>query len=380
MVDDIRHWLEELGLGKYGDVFVENEISVRDLPAITDDDLKELGLPLGPRRRILMVVGTLQVPSLGSAATPESRGDEEAPLASASAPASEAERRQLTVMFCDLVGSTALSQQLDPEDLRNILRAYQAACAGVVTRYEGFIAKYMGDGVLVYFGYPQAHEDDAERSINAGLGIVEAVKRLPHDLSVRVGIATGMVVVGDVVGEGASQEAAITGETPNLAARLQDIAKPDTIVIADTTHSLVTGLFGFEDLDRHNLKGFTERVQAWAVGGTRHAESRFDATRSEGLTALVGREEEMETLKRRWVRAKSGEGQAVVLSGEPGLGKSRLVRELETWIGAEPHSRIRHQCSPYHTNSALFPVIDRLERVAGFEGRESPESRLDKLE
>lgn len=380
MADDIRLWLEELVLDKYVDVFVENEIGVRDLPGITDNDLKELGLPLGPRRRILMAIGALQGASPHAVAKPAVRDDEGLQPTSAVAAASEAERRQLTVMFCDLVGSTALSQQLDPEDLRDQFRAYQNACANVITRYEGFIAKYMGDGILAYFGYPQAHEDDAERSIIASLGIVEAVKSLPYNLSVRIGIATGMVVVGDVVGEGASQEAAITGETPNLAARLQGIAKPDTIVIADATHILVTGLFGFENLDRHSLKGFAGQVQAWAVSSAHRAESRFDATRPEDLTVLVGREEEMAMLKRRWVQAKTGEGQVMVLSGEPGLGKSRLVREIETWIGDEPYSRILHQCSPYHTNSALYPVIEWLERAAGFEDKESPEIRLEKLE
>ncbi len=371
MAHDIGRWLADLGLGKYADVFAENDVDAQALPHLTEDDLKELGVSLG-HRRILMAA----VAELDAAASPVAEDQTEADRPATA----EAERRQLTVMFCDLVGSTALSARLDPEDMREMLRAYQDACAAVVMRYEGFVAKYMGDGILVYFGYPRAHEDDAERSINSGLGIVEAVKGLERGLSVRIGIATGIVVVGDIVGEGASQEAAITGETPNLAARLQDIAKPDTVVIAETTHGLIGGLFDLEDLGRHDLKGFTEGVQAWAVSGSHRAESRFDATRSEHLTALIGRDEEMEILQRRWDRAKAGEGQVVLISGEPGLGKSRLARELETRIGDEPHYRLRHQCSPYHTNSALYPIIDRLERAAGFEGGDAAETKLAKLE
>ncbi len=263
-------------------------------------------------------------------------------------PASEAERRQLTVMFCDMVGSTAMSTDLDPEDMRDVIRSYQGACAGVVTRYEGFVAKYMGDAVLVYFGYPTAHEDDAERAINTGLGIVAAVNELEHDLAVRIGIATGMVVVGDIVGEGASQEAAITGETPNLAARLQEIAEPNAVVIAETTRTLAGGMFELNDLGGHDFKGFSETVWVWSVSGARTAESRFDATRAKDLTELIGRDEEMEILLRRWQRAKVGEGQVVLISGEPGIGKSRLARELQDRIAGEPHYRLRHQCSPYH--------------------------------
>ncbi len=295
-------------------------------------------------------------------------------------PASEAERRQLTVMFCDMVGSTAMSTDLDPEDMRDVIRSYQGACAGVVTRYEGFVAKYMGDGVLVYFGYPNAHEDDAERAINTGLGIVAAVNELEHDLAVRIGIATGMVVVGDIVGEGASQEAAITGETPNLAARLQEIAEPNAVVIAETTRTLAGGMFELNDLGGHDFKGFAETVWVWSVSGARRAESRFDATRAKDLTELIGRDEEMEILLRRWQRAKVGEGQVVLISGEPGIGKSRLARELQDRIAGEPYYRLRHQCSPYHTNSALYPVIERLERAAGFESGDEVETKLAKLD
>jgi class 3 adenylate cyclase len=351
MAEDIPQWLNRLGLGQYAQAFAGNGIDIEALPHLRDEDFERLGVLLGHMRKLQAAIETLSA--------------DEPPTRPVPPPSQEPEPQPA---------------ELDPEDMREVLRAYQDACAAVVMRYEGFVAKYMGDGVLVYFGYPQAHEDDAERAINAGLGIVEAVKGLERDLSVRIGIATGMVVVGDIVGEGASQEAAITGETPNLAARLQDIAKPNTVVIAETTHSLVGGLFDVEDLERHDLKGFTERVQAWAVSRARRAESRFDATRSEHLTALIGRDEEMEILLRRWDRAKAGEGQVVLLSGEPGIGKSRLAWELETRIGDDPHYRLRHQCSPYHTNSALYPVIDRLERAAGFEGGDTAETKLAKLE
>ncbi len=286
MAEDIALWLNKLGLGQYAETFADNGIDIEALPHLRDADFERLGVLLGHMRKLQAAIETQSVDEPPIRPVP--------PQSHAPGPQpAEAERRQLTVMFCDLVGSTALSARLDPEDMRDVLRVYQDVCAAVVRRYEGFVAKYMGDGILVYFGYPQAHEDDAERAINAGLGIVEAVRELKRDLSVRIGIATGMVVVGDIVGEGASQEAAITGETPNLAARLQDIAKPDTVVIAETTHSLVGRLFDLEDLERHDLKGFTERVQAWAVSGAGRAESRFDATRSEHLTALIGRDEEM---------------------------------------------------------------------------------------
>ncbi len=368
MADDIAQWLEQLGLGQYAQAFTDNGIDFDVLPRLTDDILKEFGLNLGDRLRLQTAIEAMAgVDTSIQSAAPEPQ------------PA-KAERRQLTVMFCDLVGSTALSSKLDPEDMRDLIRAYQDACAGVVTRYEGFVAKYMGDGVLVYFGYPTAHEDDAERAINAGLGIVEAVGELDHDLAVRIGIATGMVVVGDIVGEGASREAAITGETPNLAARLQEIAEPNAVVIAETTHALAGGMFELVDRGGHDLKGFAETVQVWSVTGVRRAESRFDATRAESLTELIGRDEEMEILLRRWRQAKAGEGQVVLISGEPGIGKSRLVRELQDRIADEAHYRLRHQCSPYHTNSVLYPVIERLERAAGFEMADGAEAKLEKLE
>lgn len=367
MAEDIQRWLEDIELGKYVEIFLNNDIDFAVLSELNDDDLKELGLSLGHRRKFLKAARDIELKS------------EAPPIAVKSGKAS-AERRHLTVMFCDLVGSTSLSSRLDPEDMRDLFRVYQDASTAVIHRYGGFVAKYMGDGILIYFGYPQAHEDDPERAINAGFGILEAIKGLQRDISVRIGIATGTVVVGDILGEGASQEAAITGETPNLAARLLNIAMPDTIVIAEATRSLVGELFELKDIGRHDLKGFTEGVQAWAVSGTRRLESRFAATRSEYLTALIGRDEEMEILQRRWDRADVGEGQVVLISGEAGIGKSRLAQELEERIGDGPHYRLRHQCSPYHMNSALYPIIDQLERGARFAGGDTDDTKLNKLE
>jgi class 3 adenylate cyclase len=297
-------------------------------------------------------------------------------------PEDRAERRHVTVMFSDLVGSTALSTRLDPEDLREVISAYQKCVAETVRRFGGFVAKYMGDGVLVYFGYPQAHEDDAERAVRAGLELVAAVGQLKTHapLQTRVGIATGLVVVGDLIGSGASQEQAIVGETPNLAARLQGVAEPNSVVIAETTRKLVGNLFELEDLGAKNLKGVEGPVRAWAALRPSSVESRFEAFHASGLTELVGREEELELLLRRWSKAKTGEGQVVLLSGEPGIGKSRLTAALMEGLAAEPHTRLRYFCSPQHTDSALYPIISQMERAAGFTHDDNAQAKLDKLD
>jgi len=307
-------------------------------------------------------------------------------LAAAAAPfataAGAAERRQITVMFCDLVGSTALSAQLDPEDLREVIAAYYREVADTVGRFGGFVAKYMGDGVLVYFGYPQAHEDDAERAVRAGLDLIDAVATLaaPVSLKTRVGIATGLVVVGDLIGSGEAQERGIVGETPNLAARLQGIAVPDTVVIAEGTRRLLANLFELEELGPLQFKGLDAPVRAWAALRPSAAESRFEALHASGLLALVGREEESELLLRRWLRAKSHEGQVVLLSGEAGIGKSRLTAALLEGLVDEPHARLRYFCSPQHTDSALYPVIAQMERAARLVRDDSPQAKLDKLD
>ena len=293
-----------------------------------------------------------------------------------------AERRQVTVMFSDLVGSTALSARMDPEDLREVISAYQKCVAETVRRFGGFVAKYMGDGVLVYFGYPEAHEDDAERAVRAGLELVAAVAGLKTHaaLQTRVGIATGLVVVGDLIGSGEAQERGIVGETPNLAARLQGVAEPNMVVIAESTRKLLGNLFELEDLGAKDLKGIAGPVRAWAALRASSVESRFEALHATDLTALVGREEELELLLRRWSRAKTGEGQVVLLSGEAGIGKSRLTAALLERVASEPHMRLRYFCSPQHTDSALYPIIGQMERAAGFAHDDTPQAKLDKLD
>jgi class 3 adenylate cyclase/predicted ATPase len=297
---------------------------------------------------------------------------------------SEAERRQLTVLFCDLVGSTALSTHLDPEDVREIINAYRRQCNAVVGRFGGFVGKYMGDGILVYFGYPQAHEDDAERAVRTGLALVEAVGRLDDkpasSLKVRIGIATGLVVVGDLVGEGAAREQGVVGETPNLAARLQALAEPNTVMIAAGTRRLTGGLFEYRDFGPVAVKGFTEPVRVWEVLRENAVRSRFEAHHEAGLLPLAGREEEMDVLLGGWHQVTAGDGRVLLLCGEPGMGKSRLARDLEGRLAAESHTHLSWFCSPLHQDSALYPVIGQLRRAAGFAREDTPDDRLAKLE
>jgi class 3 adenylate cyclase len=361
-MQQIADWLQKLGLGQYAQRFAENEIDVSVLPHLTDQDLKDIGVPLGPRRKILAAI-TAETGTTN--ATPE-------PAASIEPKAHDtAERRQVTVMFSDLVGSTALSARMDPEDLREVISAYQKCVAETVQRFGGFVAKYMGDGVLVYFGYPQAHEDDAEQAVRAGLELVAAVRGLKTraPLQTRVGMATGLVVVGDLIGSGEALERGIVGETPNLAARLQSVAEPNSVVIAESTRRLVGNLFELEDLGAQDLKGTVAPVRAWVALRPSSVESRFEALHASGVTELVGREEELEVLLRRWSKAKIGEGQVVLLSGEPGIGKSRLTVALQEHLKGEPHTRMQYFCSPQHTDSAFYPVIAQLERAAAFERR-----------
>jgi len=336
---------------------------------------------MGPRKRILGAASSL------SPAGAPGEGAEPARRTSPTA-AVEAERRQLTVMFCDLVGSTELSQRLDPEELREITRAYQDTAKAAIERYDGYVARYMGDGVLAYFGYPRAHEDDAERSIHAGLELVRAVSQLQVrdsaagmiELGVRIGIATGPVVVGDIIGEGASQESAVVGETPNLAARLQGIATPNAVVVASSTHDLGEGQFEYEDLGDHRLKGIAEPARAWRVIAASAAEGRFEAVYRASMTTFVGRDQEIALLMERWQATKEGDGQMALLSGEAGIGKSRIMQVLREHLESEPHTRVRYQCSPYHTSSAMYPVVQQLELAAGFSATDTANDKLDKLE
>jgi class 3 adenylate cyclase/predicted ATPase len=372
-VQQIADWLKTLGMSEYAQRFAENDIDIAVLPHLTDQHLKDLGVSLGHRLKMLHAVAQLA----GAApATPQP-----APVTE---PKSQdtAERRQVTVMFSDLVGSTALSARMDPEDLREVISAYQKCVAETVRHFGGFVAKYMGDGVLVYFGYPQAHEDDAERAVRAGLELIGAVSSIKSNapLQTRVGIATGLVVVGDLVGSGEAQERGIVGETPNLAARLQGIAEPNTVVIAEATRKLFGNLFELEDLGAKDLKGIAGLIRAFAALRPAAVESRFEALHASGLTELVGREEEVELLLRRWSKAKTGDGQVVLLSGEAGIGKSRLTAALMERLKGETHTRLRYFCSPQHTDSALYPIISQMERAAGLAHDDTVQLKLDKLD
>ena len=368
-MQQIADWLKQLGMSEYAERFVESDVDTSVLRDLTDQDLKELGVSLGHRRKMLRAIAELA----GAAPTPPQPEPKTQDAA---------ERRQVTVMFSDLVGSTALSARMDPEDLREVISVYQKCVAETVRRFDGFVAKYMGDGVLVYFGYPQAHEDDAECSVRAGLELIAAVTALksPVPMQTRVGIATGLVVVGDLIGSGEAQERGIVGETPNLAARLQTIAEPNKVVIAEGTRKLLGNLFELEDLGTKDLKGVTGPVRAWAALRVSSAEGRFEAMHAAGLTELVGREEELDLLLRRWSKAKGGEGQVVLLSGEAGIGKSRLTAALLERLATEPHTRLRYFCSPQHTDSAFYPIISQMERAAGLSRDDTTHAKLDKLD
>ncbi|MGZ3288005.1 MAG: AAA family ATPase, partial [Xanthobacteraceae bacterium] len=369
----IAEWLASIGLGEYSQCFAENAIDLSVVPDLTEQDLKDLGVLLGHRRKMLRSIADMK----GSVLPTPLPGPKPVPR-------TDAERRQLTIMFCDLVGSSELAVRLDPEDLRRVIGAYHNCIKEIIARYQGIIARYMGDGVLAYFGYPQAHEDDAEQATRAGLALVEAVAGLQTDigteLHVRVGIATGTVIVGDLIGEGAAQEQAVIGETPNLAGRLQTVAEPGTVLICKSTRRLTGGHFEYRDLGPVTLKGWAEPAQAWHVLRTSGVESRFEAQHKTRLTPLIGREEQMDLLLRRWRTAVHGEGCVVVLTGEPGIGKSHIALALQERLQDEPHTVLRYFCSAHHINSALFPFIGQLERAAKFERSDTPAEKLSKLD
>jgi class 3 adenylate cyclase len=370
---DVAEWLASLHLEQYAQRFAENGVDLSVIGDLTENDLKELGVLLGHRRKMLRAIRELQETSAGKpqTVTEPPRRD-------------HAERRQLTVMFCDLVGSTALSARLDPEDMRQIMALFHHRVAEIIAGHQGIVARYMGDGVLAYFGYPQAHEDDAEQAVRAGLALVEAVPNLQAGvdapLQVRVGIATGVTVVGGLIGEGASQEQTVVGDTPNLAARLQALAEPSTVVISASTRRLTGGQFEYRDRGAVALKGWTEPVPAWQVLRASGVESRFEAQHESKLTPLFGRDEELELLLRRWRLATQGEGRVVVLTGDPGIGKSHIALALQERLQAEPHISLRYFCSAHHTNSALFPFVSQLERAARFNRGDSAAEKLAKLE
>ena len=373
---DLGGWLRNLGLGQYEAAFRENAIDDTVLPNLTAEDLKDLGVAIvGHRRKLLDAIAALRADASAKAPPPDT-------LSATNITAKDtAERRQVTVMFADLVGSTALSTGMDPEDLREVISAYQKCVAETVGHFGGFVARYLGDGVLVYFGYPHAHEDDAERAVRAGLELITAVAGLKTCAAqqVRVGIATGLVVVGHLIPSGESEERGIIGETPNLAARLQSIAEPNMVVIAESTRRLLGSFFQLDDLGTRSLKGIGGPVRAWAALRASSVEGRFEALHATDLTVLVGREEESELLLRCWSKAKTGEGQVVLLTGEAGIGKSRLAVALVERLAGEPHTRLRYFCSPQHTNSALYPIIGQIEHAAGLAHDDTPQAKLDKL-
>ena len=374
---DLRGWLRAQNLEQLAETFEANDIDVDILSELTDGDLEKLGVSVGNRRRLLKAIGE------GAPKSPESKAaSTESPAASASSQAG-AERRQVTVLFCDMVGSTALSGAVDPELLGALIRRYQDAAAGAISRYGGFVAKFMGDGVLAYFGFPHAFEDAAERAVRAGIGILAEISKIARPdgaaLQARVGIATGLVVVGEIIGAGSAQERTIVGETPNLAARLQALAAPDTILISEATQNLLGGLFELESAGAHELKGFARPMPVWRVVREGTIESRFAAIRAGATTPLIGRAHEMGLLLNRWGLARQGEGQVVTLIGEAGIGKSRLIEALQEAVAAEPHGLIYLQCSPYHNDNALYPVINHMSRNAGFVSGDSSAARMEKL-
>jgi class 3 adenylate cyclase/tetratricopeptide (TPR) repeat protein len=391
-MSDLRDWLRRNNLEQYADAFEANDIDLDILADLDDNDLAQLGLSLGNRRRLLKAIATRHAgaapnSSSGKTLSPDKSSahpltpGEDSP-APEEAGSGDAERRQVTVMFADMVGSTALSARLDPELLGGLIRRYQGAVAGAVGRYGGFVAKFMGDGVLAYFGFPHAFEDAAERAVRAAIGILSEVGAIetPDDTRVqaRIGIATGLVVVGEIIGTGMAQERTIVGETPNLAARLQALAEPDCIIISEATQKLIGGLFELSHAGEHALKGFARPLPAWRVCGEAAVESRFAAIRTGGLP-LIGRAHEMGLMRERWQLALQGEGQIVTVIGEAGIGKSRVIEALQEEIAGETHARINLQCSPYHSDSALYPVIQYLNRLAGFAPGDPAAARADKI-
>jgi class 3 adenylate cyclase/predicted ATPase len=359
VVTEVDAWLESLGLGEHAEAFAENGVTRDLLLDLTNEDLKDLGIArLADRKALLKAIAALGEP--------------------APTPRQEAERRQITVMFCDLVGSTALAEALDPEELRGVMQAYQSAAGGIIERYGGHVAQYLGDGLMTYFGWPQAHEDDAERAVRASLDIVEAINAM--DLQVRVGIATGPVVVGETGAGDASVPKLAVGETPNLAARVQGLASPDDIVAADSTRRLLGAVFTLDDLGAHSLKGIVEPVQAWRVADIAAAEGRLTAVRGSHLTAFVGREAELALLAEKWEQAKAGEGQLVLLSGESGIGKSRLAQAIRERAIADGAMASLYQCSPYHTNTAFHPISDYVARDAGFSSDDPAAIKLERID
>lgn len=363
---EIDAFLEEHGLSKYAPVFASNEVTLADLAHLSEHDLIDLGLPLGPRRRLMAALG-------------QARDANPTPVQGSGKIV--AERRQLTVMFVDLVGSTAMSERLDPEDLGELLRRFKEICSTSVARFGGHIADFMGDGAMIYFGYPHAVEDAASRAVHAGLDILEGLNRMEGQerLTARIGVSTGLVVVGEIHGEGLKEHDVVMGRTPNLAARLQSLAEPNTLIISPSTRRLVGNAFELQDRGSFALKGFSEPIQAWSVTGQARIERRFDIMPDAGSGRLIGRQAEFRKLTDKWNEASQGAGQSVLVTGEAGIGKSRLIEGLSQEVLDQGALRLNFQCSPFHANSALYPIIQHLERAAGFAPTDNDEDKLGKL-
>jgi class 3 adenylate cyclase/predicted ATPase len=374
-MNDVRTWLGECGLDHYADLFSQQALNWDVLPDLTEVDLASLGIPLGDRKRLLKAISLLSHEDLTGGA----RSADAAPLAARPEP----ERRYLTVMFCDLVGSTALARQLDPEDLRSVIRTYQDCCAGIVARYDGFICRHIGDGIVIYFGYPRAHEDDAERALHAGLDLIQAIGHLTTEtgapLQARIGVTTGLVIVGDLIGTGPAQEVVALGDPLNIASRLQSLAAPNGLVVDKTTHDLTSGFYSFIDLGEQSLKGLAESVQVWSVTEAVKPQSRFAGTRTARPTPFVNRDHELGTLLSTWGAAAMGTGQLVLVAGDPGIGKSRLVQVFESRLAGQPHGYVLVQSSPYHQSTALYPFVEQVRHAAVLTSHDTPEKKIEKL-
>jgi class 3 adenylate cyclase/predicted ATPase len=373
-VRGVAEWLASIGLEEHTELFTDNDIDLEVVRDLTDQDLRELGVSLGHRHKILRSASQLGARTAAKRQTTHHQLSRDNP-----------ERRQLTVMFCDLVGSATIAADLDVEDFRRLILTYNARVTDVVHAYDGKISSYAGDGVLAYFGYPQAEEDNVEQAIRAGLALIDTIANLRTDakieLKARVGITTGVVVVGDLIGDSGAWQQPILGEPTNLAARLQSLAEPGTVLVDENTHRLAGGHFVYRDLGCFVIKGWEKKIPVWQVFGVSGVESRFEALHIDDLPPpMFGREEEMKLLLREWRRALRREGQAVMLTGEPGIGKSHIAFALANRLRRGQHFTLRYFCSAHHKNSALFPIINHLERAAGFERKDSPAEKRSKLE
>src|SRR5216684_7042796 len=377
---DLAEWLGRHGLGQYAQTFAKNNIEYSVLPDLTENDLKKLGVSsLGHRKKLLRAIEALTAARRPTTGT--TTGVSNVTVVQPSlVQHREAEFRQITVMFSDLVGSTQLSEKLDPEDLQKLIDAYRGECSTAIRRYGGEVARYFGDGVMAFHGFPHAHEDDAVRAIHAALEIVSGVPKIsgPVTLACRVGVCSGPVVVGET-GDSGTWSMDAVGETPNIAARLQTLAAAKPVLISESTRRLVSAAFDFQDLGLQELKGVTEPLHVYRVLSAKNIASRFEAAHAGSLTPLIGRSSELRLLLDRWQKVKEGDGQVIFLSGIPGVGKSRLLHELKSRIQQEPHVLLRHQCSPYHSQSAFFPVIGQIEQAAQLTAREAESDKIAKL-